>query len=143
MRLQQVNAAITDERNEEFKQCGECNTRFVAELRDRTTAGVKIFDSLRGSSQRVVCSVITPNTVAELAVKFGAAAFLDPGVFIGRDGLRCQLTSNPIRFFGQDYIAACSGGGECSRTTSDTSANDDDIGTEFPSIGSGRLGISR
>jgi hypothetical protein len=42
------------------------------------------------------------DTVSEFAISPCATELLNPGVLIGGDDLGCELSSDPVRFFGED-----------------------------------------
>lgn len=105
----------------------------VAELADPAAAGVEPGIVPGVGQERVVAAVPAAHPLAELAVGGGAAVRFDPGVFVGRDGLRGELAADPVRLFGEDHPFAELAGGEGAGHAADPGADDEDACLRFAS----------
>ena len=87
-------------------QHGQGDPRLVAELRDAAVAGVERSRLAGLGGQGVMAAVILADAPPQGPVGGIDAELLDPGVFVGRDGLRGELAADPVGRLGQDDGAA-------------------------------------
>ena len=78
------------------RQHGQGHPRLVAELRDTAVAGVEGSGRPRLGGHRVMATVIIPDPLPERPIRCIDAELLDPGVFVGRHGLRRELAADPV-----------------------------------------------
>src|SRR5205814_1962998 len=109
----------------------ERDARFVAEAADAAVTGIEGTLGARRGGQGVPAPVVVANVVAELAVGAGAAELLDPRVLVGRHGLRCELTADPIGLLGHDHAAALAQRRQRGRDASGAASYNYDIGCLF------------
>jgi single-strand DNA-binding protein len=76
-------------------------------------------------------AIVSANCVAPGAITGGRAELLDPGVLVGRHGLRRQLPSDPVRLFGQDYAHAITERGKRGCETADARTDHGNVAIEF------------
>jgi hypothetical protein len=95
----------------------------MSEARDRTIARIQIRASSSGIDQWVVMPIIGADGVSVLAIAAGTSKLFDPRMLIGRNGLRCKLSSDPIRLLRQGDAHAAAESGESRRKSSDAAAD--------------------
>jgi hypothetical protein len=85
--------------------------------------------------QGIPLSIVTANCLAECPISSAATEALDPGVLVGRYGLRRELTTQRGGLFDKHDREALFDRSERSGDASDPAANDEDVSGRFQSLG--------
>src|SRR3954452_16037551 len=104
----------------------------MRENRDRSAARVEAFPASKLGRDRQMIAVILTHPIAVRAVDRGGAERFNPGMLVGRNGLRCELTAYPVGLFRHDDAHSVAARCQRSRTAAYTSANDRYVATKFP-----------
>ena len=123
-RLKQLDAAGGDVRREHLQKHRERDFRFVELAAE--------FQLLRGViGEWVVAAVVIADLRPVGPVGLRAAAFVNPGVLVWRDGLRSELPADPVVFLGQNHLQSVACGGKSARNAANAAPDDDHIGFQF------------
>ena len=101
------------------------------EAADVALARIPIHGVARFVGERVVAAVIIAHAVGEAHIGGAGAALIDPGIFIGRDGLGGELPADPVGFFAHDDGFAEAEGGERRADRACAAADDEDVAVSF------------
>ena len=127
--LQLPAAAIRAEHG--LQHC-QPDPRLMAERADLALTGIQERIFTRGRGQWIVPAVVVPNPVSQLAVTRGAADPLDPRMLVGRDGLRGQLSTEPVGLLGHHDLLAKPERGQCRRAATQPTSDDHQIRPLLP-----------
>ena len=127
-----VEAPRRDVRREHFLQRRQPDARFVAQAGNVAVARIEQRVGARRGRERIVARVVVSHPPAQLPIASGAAGALDPGILVGRHGLRRELSANPVGLLGHDDAQTGARGGERSRASAESAAGDHEIGPDFP-----------
>ena len=116
---------------------GKRHARLVAKAADRPLARVEADDAARLVGKGVVAAIVVAHILRELPVAAGGAGPLDPGMFVGRDGLGRQLTADPVALLAEDDASAEAQGREGRGHAARPPADDEKV--RFPLAAYGSL----
>ena len=129
-----LQAAARTVRCEQVRQNRQGDPWFVAKLRHVAIAGVEVTAGSCLGGQGVMAAIVIADSLPQCPVRRTRAKLLDPGMLVGRDGLRRELAADPVGRFGQDDRAAGPQSGQGGRAASQAAADDHDIGTDLRSV---------
>ena len=100
------------------------DARLVVRRETLPSPGLRCALRARLRGQRVVVAVVVADAVAVGAVAPRAAERLDPGVLVGRDGLRGELAADPVGLLGHHHAQAVAQRGQRGGAAAGAAADD-------------------
>ncbi len=139
-----TNRLVLEQRQQAAARCVGCeqgcqgrerNFRLMAKPRNTAVSRVEMAVLTSSLVQRVMAPVIScPDVLSQPAVRIIRPELLDPGVLVGRNALRGELTTDPVSRLDHNGGATGPQGRKRRRTAAQATADDGDVGGDLSPI---------